>query len=96
MIVGRAKPVKVAPGHEICAQGDPADCIWLLHEGIESHPSTKPFLCVLTPSFCLSFQHQPCLDTRFPTLSLITKVLLLVLIPRFYLLTSTPNLHCVF
>lgn len=33
MIAGRATPVKVAPGHEICAQGDPADCIWLLHEG---------------------------------------------------------------
>ena len=33
MIAGRATPVKVAPGHEICSQGDPADCIWLLHEG---------------------------------------------------------------
>ena len=36
MIAGRAKPVKVAPGHEICAQGEPADCIWLLHEGAPS------------------------------------------------------------
>ncbi len=33
MIAGRATPVKMAPGHEICSQGDPADCIWLLHEG---------------------------------------------------------------
>ena len=35
MIAGRATPTKVAPGHEICAQGDPADCIWLLHEGVQ-------------------------------------------------------------
>ena len=34
MIAGRSKPSKVPPGHEICAQGDPADCIWLLHEGV--------------------------------------------------------------
>ncbi len=38
MIAGRATPVKVAPGHEICSQGDPADCIWLLHEGIPRYP----------------------------------------------------------
>ena len=36
MIAGRSKPSKVPPGHEICAQGDPADCIWLLHEGLSS------------------------------------------------------------
>ncbi|KAL3138951.1 hypothetical protein ABBQ32_005763 [Trebouxia sp. C0010 RCD-2024] len=33
MITGRARPTKVPPGHEICVQGDVADCIWLLHEG---------------------------------------------------------------
>lgn len=33
MIAARAKPVKIAPGHEICSQGDSADSVWLLHEG---------------------------------------------------------------
>lgn len=33
MIAARAKPVKIAPGHELCSQGDSADCVWLLHEG---------------------------------------------------------------
>ena len=44
MIAGRATPVKMAPGHEICSQGDPADCIWLLHEGT---PTDLPpvFVC---------------------------------------------------
>lgn len=43
MIAGRATPVKMAPGHEICSQGDPADCIWLLHEG-----TPQTFLLVLS------------------------------------------------
>lgn len=32
LIPSNGKPVKVAPGHNICRQGDTADCIWLLHE----------------------------------------------------------------
>ena len=51
MIAGRATPVKMAPGHEICSQGDPADCIWLLHEGT---PRSLP------PGF-------GCLHAQFPS-----------------------------
>ena len=33
LIASNGKPLKVAAGHNICRQGDSADCIWLLHEG---------------------------------------------------------------
>ncbi|DBA74007.1 hypothetical protein WJX77_011223 [Trebouxia sp. C0004] len=33
LIAARGIPLQVAPGHELCAQGDAADCVWLLHEG---------------------------------------------------------------
>lgn len=33
VIAARGTPLQVAPGHELCAQGDAADCVWLLHEG---------------------------------------------------------------
>ena len=53
MIAGRATPVKMAPGHEICSQGDPADCIWLLHEGTpRGLPPVSVCLCVFL-SVCL-------------------------------------------
>ena len=45
MIAGRSKPSKVPPGHEICAQGDPADCIWLLHEGTFSLNLCDALVC---------------------------------------------------
>ena len=34
LIAARGIPLQVAPGHELCAQGDAADCVWLLHEGM--------------------------------------------------------------
>ena len=33
LIAARARPVMVAPGHDICVEGSPADCIWLMHTG---------------------------------------------------------------
>ncbi|DBB12369.1 TPA: hypothetical protein ACH3X3_005184 [Trebouxia sp. C0006] len=33
LIAVHAKPHKVAAGHQICAEGAPADSIWMLHEG---------------------------------------------------------------
>ena len=35
LIAARGIPLQVAPGHELCAQGDAADCVWLLHEGMD-------------------------------------------------------------
>jgi CRP-like cAMP-binding protein len=42
LIAAHAKPHKVAAGHQICAEGAPADCIWMLHEGE---------LCIKLPTF---------------------------------------------
>ena len=36
LIVSNGRPIKVAPGHNICRQGDMADNIWLLHQGLVS------------------------------------------------------------
>ena len=43
LIAARGKPLQVAPGHEVCAQGDAADCVWLLHEGMLG--STRVCVC---------------------------------------------------
>ena len=51
LIAARGKPLQVAPGHEVCAQGDAADCVWLLHEGMLG--STRVCVCARGMCMCL-------------------------------------------
>lgn len=44
LIAARGKPQQVAPGHEVCTQGDAADCVWLLHEGEKKKTALTPCL----------------------------------------------------
>lgn len=50
LIASNGKPLKVAAGHNICRQGDSADCIWLLHEGAAICLAARCFVVTLSCS----------------------------------------------
>ena len=38
LLAAQMTPRMVAPGHDLCLQGDPADRMWLLQDGAQSMP----------------------------------------------------------
>lgn len=36
-LAARLTPQMVPPGHDLCQEGDDADCMWILQEGDLSH-----------------------------------------------------------
>lgn len=55
LIAARGKPLQVAPGHEVCAQGDAAVCVWLLHEGVHTFLLGRKSCSLLYNSVIMSF-----------------------------------------
>ena len=37
-LASRLKPIMIPPGHDLCHEGDPADCLWILQEGATGCP----------------------------------------------------------
>eukprot|EP00878_Enallax_costatus_P020054 GHUV01021184.1.p1 GENE.GHUV01021184.1~~GHUV01021184.1.p1 ORF type:complete len:549 (+),score=143.41 GHUV01021184.1:1031-2677(+) len=73
-LASRLVPVEVAPGHELCREGDEADCLWLLQEGemvrMRAHTHQVDLICppCWLGESCLLVAEHPQLQHRPATL----------------------------
>ena len=44
LIASKMVPEHVTPGHDICQQGDDADRLWVLQEGVQLHRQSSNLL----------------------------------------------------
>lgn len=62
--MGRLTPESIPAGHDICKEGDDADCLWLLQEGEQQDSSSQGSTSHSAAHLCLRDAHSLCGSKR--------------------------------